>query len=80
MHLYRFFNPSAEGADSCVVFVAANYCDAIHAYVKKFHPCFRALVVSKDFDDENAILLEESYKKLENGRVMFYVLFAIKIS
>lgn len=80
MHLYRFFNPSAEGADSCVIFVAANYCDAIHAYVKKFHPCFRALQVSKDFNSDKAIVLEESYKKLEDGRVVFYVLFSILIS
>ena len=80
MHLYRFLNPSAEAADSCVVFVSANHWDAIHAYVNRYYPFFRALQVSKDFDCDNAILLEESYKKLEDGRVMFYELFSIKIS
>lgn len=80
MHLYRFFNPSAEGADSCVVFVSANHWDAIHAYVERYYPFSRFLQVSKDFNSDNAILLEESYKKLEDGRVMFYELFAIKIS
>lgn len=80
MHLYRFFNPSAEGADSCVVFVSANHWDAIHAYVERYYPFSRFLQISKDFNSDNAILLEESYKKLENGRIMFYALFAIKIS
>lgn len=80
MHLYRFFNPLAEGTDSCVIIVSDNRWDAIHSYVERYHPFFRALQVSKDFDGDNAILLDESYKKLENGRVMFYPLFAIKIS
>ena len=80
MHLYRFLNPSAEAADSCVVIVSANHWDAIHAYVKRYYPFFRALQVSKDINSDNAILVEESYKKLEDGRVMFYELFSIKIS
>ena len=80
MHLYRFFNPSAEGADSCVIFVASNHWDAINAYVNRYHPFCRSLQVSKDFNSDKAILLEESYKKLKDGRVMFYVLFSIKIS
>lgn len=80
MHLYRFFNPLAEGADSCVIFVSANHRDAIHAYVERYYPFARFLQVSKDFNSDNAILLEESYKKLKDGRVMFYPLFAIKIS
>lgn len=79
MHLYRFFNPSAEGADSCVIFVSENHWDAIHAYVERYYPFSRFLQVSKDFNSDNAILLEESYKKLEDGRVMFYELFSIKI-
>lgn len=80
MHLYRFVNPSAEIAGKYVLFVSANHWDAIHSYVKKYHPFFRALQVSKDFNSDNAILLEESYNKLEDGRVMFYELFTIKIS
>lgn len=80
MHLYHFFDPSAYGAEKRVVIVAENHWDAIHSYVQRYHPFFRALQVSKDFNSDNAILLEESYKKLEDGRVMFYELFAIKIS
>ena len=80
MHLYRFSNPAAVGADKCVLFVSANHWDAIHAYVQRYHPFFRTLQVSKDFNSDKAILLEEPYKKLEDGRVMFYELFAIEIS
>lgn len=80
MHLYRFFNPSAVRADKYVEFVAVNHWDAIHAYVEKYYPSFRSLQVSKDFNSDNAILLGESYKKLGNGRIMFYEIFAIKIS
>lgn len=80
MHLYRFFNPSAEGADSCVVFVSDNKFDAIRAYVERYHPFFHELKLSKDFDDDNAILMEESFKKLEDGRLLFCWVFTIKIS
>ena len=80
MHLYRFFNPSAEGADSCVIFVSANRWDAIRAYVERYHPFFHELQLSKDFDDGNAILMEESLKKLVDGRVLFAWVFTIKIS
>ena len=80
MHLYRFFNPLAVEADKSVLIVSANHWDAIHAYVQRYHPFFRALQVSKDFNSDKAILVEESYKKLEDGRVMFYELFSIKIS
>ena len=80
MHLYKFFNPSAEGADSCVIIVSDNRWDAISVYVKRYHPFFNELKLSKDFDDDNAILMEESFKKFEDGRVVFYEIFAIKIS
>ena len=80
MHLYRFFNPSAEGADSCVIFVSDNRLDAIRAYVERYHPFFNELKISKDFDDGNAILMEESFKQLEDGIVLFYWVFTIKIS
>lgn len=79
MHLYRFFNPSAEGADSCVVFVSDNRLDAIRAYVERYHPHFNELKLSQDFDDGNAILMEESIRKLEDGRVLFCWVFTIKI-
>lgn len=80
MHLYRFFNPSADGTDSCVVFVSDNRLDAIRAYLDRYHPFFHELVISKDFDDGNAILMEESFKQLEDGRVLFCWVFTIKIS
>ena len=80
MHLYRFFNPSAEDTDSCVIIVSATSVEALNAYVQRYDPFFRALLVSNDFNSDNALLLEESYKKLEDGRVMFYELFSIKIS
>lgn len=80
MHLYRFFNPLAEGTDSCVIIVSDNRWDAIRAYVERYHPFFNELKFSKDFDDGNAILMEESFKKMKDGRVIFYWVFAIKIS
>lgn len=80
MQMYRFFNPSAEGADSCVIFVSANRWDAIRAYVERYHPFFHELQLSKDFDDGNAILMEESLKELVDGRVLFAWVFTIKIS
>lgn len=80
MHLYRFFNPSAEAADSCVVFVSATNVEAINAYVNRYYPdCYR-VQLSKDFNDDNAILMEESFKTLDDGRVVFGQVFAIKIS
>lgn len=80
MHLYRFSNPSADGADSCVIYLSNNRLDAIHAYVEEYHPSFRELKISKDFHDGSAILMEESFRKLEDGRVLFGWVFAIKIS
>ena len=80
MHLYRFFNPSAEDADSCVIIVSDNRWDAIRAYMERYYPFFHELKLYKDFDDDNAILMEESVKKLEDGRVLFAWVFTIKIS
>lgn len=80
MHLYRFINKSAKAADCCVIIVSDNRVDAIRAYIDRYHPFFHELTFSKDFDDDNAILLDESFKKLEDGRVVFYELFAIKIN
>ena len=80
MHLYRFFNQSAEGADSCVVFLSENRLDAVHAYVEKFHPDFHELHISKDFADDYPILMEESFKRVEDGEVLFCWIFKIKIS
>lgn len=80
MHLYRFFNPSAEDTDSCVIIVSESRWDAIRAYVDRYYHFFHELKLYKDFDDENAILMEESVKKLNDGRVLFAWVFTIKIS
>lgn len=80
MHLYRFSNPSAEAADRCVIYLSNNRLDAIHAYLAEYHPSFRELKLSKDFHDDNAILMEESFRKFEDGRVVFGWVFSIKIS
>lgn len=80
MHLYRFTNPSAEAADRCVIYLSNNRLDAIHAYLGEYYPTFRELMLSKDFDDASAILVEESFKKFEDGRVVFNRVFSIKIS
>ena len=80
MHLYRFFNPAAEGKDSCVIFVSANRLDAIRAYVERYHPFFNEIKFSRECDDDNAILMEESLKELVDGRVLFCWVFSIKIN
>ena len=80
MHLYRFFNPSAEGADSCVIIVSDNSWDAIRAYVDRYHPFFHEFHLSIYCDDDNDILMEESLEKLEDGRIIFCSVFSIKIS
>lgn len=80
MHLYRFFNPSAEAADSCVIIASDNRWDAIRAYVDRYHHFFNELKLYKDFDDENIILMEESLTKLYDGRVIFSKIFAIDIN
>ena len=80
MHLYRFFNPSAEGTDKCVLFISENRLEAINAYVERYHPYFRTLQVSKDFNSDNAILMEECFRVLEDGRMTFYEQLAININ
>ena len=80
MHLYRFFNPSAEDTDSCVIIVSESRWDAISAYVDRYHHFCHEFKLYKDFDDDNAILMEESVKKLNDGRVLFAWVFTIKIS
>lgn len=79
MHLYRFFNPSAEGADSCVIFVSAKIEEAIIAYVGRYFPDSHGIALSEDFNHDNCILMEASFEKLEDGKVVFYELFAFEI-
>lgn len=80
MHLYRFLNPSAYGADKCVIIVAATNWEALHAYVDRHYPDGNMVQVSKDFHRDNAIIMEVSLKKLNDGKVIFSKIFAIDIN
>lgn len=80
MHLYRFFNPSAEGADSCVIIVSATNVEAINAYVDRYHHGCHRIVLSKDIHRDNAIIMEQSIEQLNDGVVIFSNIFAIEIS
>ena len=79
MHLYRFFNPSAVGADKCVVYVSATSVEALNAYVDMFYPNSSGMLLSKDFNRDNIITMEVSLKKLHDGRIIFCKIFAIEI-
>ena len=79
MHLYRFFNPSAYGADKCVVYVADTSKEALNAYVDMFYPNSSGMFLSKDFNRDNIITMEVSLKKLNDGRIIFCKIFAIEI-
>lgn len=71
MYLYRFFNPSAVGADKYVVYVAATSKKAINAYVDMFYPNSSRVFLSKDFNRDGVITMEASLKKLNDGRIIF---------
>ena len=79
MHLYRFFNPSAVGADKCVEYVADTSKEALNAYVDMFYPNSSGMFLSKDFNRDNIITMEVSLKKLHDGRIIFCKIFAIEI-
>ena len=79
MHLYRFFNPSAYGADKCVIIVSATSVEAICAYVDRYHNGCHGYVLSKDFHRDNAIVMQVSLKQLSDGVVVFCNVFAIDI-
>ena len=79
MHLYRFINPSAYGADKCVIIVAATNWEALHAYVDRYHNGCGMVQVSKDIHRSNAITMEVSLKQLNDGVVIFSKIFAIDI-
>lgn len=80
MHLYRFFNPSAVGADKCVIIVSATSVEALNAYVDRYHPNCNGIHLSKDFSREKSIKMEVSLKQLNDGVVVFCKIFAINIS
>ena len=80
MQLYRFFDPSAYGADKCVIIVSATTVEAICAYVDRYHPNCNGYVLSQDFNRDNAIIMAISKKILNDGVVFFSKIFAIEIS
>lgn len=80
MKIYRFFNPLVYGADRCVIIVSATNVEAINAYVDRYHPSCYGVLLSKDFNRDNAIIMEQSVKQLNDGVVIFSKIFAIEIS
>lgn len=79
MNLYRFFNPSAYGADKCVIIVSATNGDALAAYVDRYHPNCNGVQMSKDFHRNNVIVMSVSLKQLKDGVVIFSPILAIEI-
>ena len=80
MKIYRFFNPLVYGADRCVIIVSATSVDALCAYVDRYHPNCHGYVLYKDFHRDNAIIMEASVDKLDDGVVIFSKIFAIDIN
>ena len=80
MHLYRFINPSAYGADKYVLIVAATNVEALVSYVDRYHPNCNGMHLSKDFHRNNVIAMSVSLKQLDDGVVIFSPIFAIEIS
>ena len=79
MHLYRFFNPSAYGADKCVIIVAETNWKALHAYVDRYHHHSHMVQVSKDLHRNNAIVMSISIKQLQDGVIIFSPIFTLDI-
>lgn len=80
MKIYRFFNPLVYGADRRVIIVSATNEEAIDAYVDRYHPFCYGVHLSKDFHRDNAIIMEQSVKQLNDGVVIFSKIFAIDIN
>lgn len=79
MHLYRFFNPLVYGADRCVIIVADNSSEALHAYVDRYHSGCRMVPVPKDLHSDYGIIMEVALKKLNDGVMIFFKIFAFGI-
>lgn len=80
MQLYRFLNPSACGADKCVIIVSATTVEALCAYVDRYHHNCNGYVLSQDFNRDNAIIMEISKKILNDGVIFFEKIFTIDIN
>ena len=79
MHLYRFFNPSAYGADKYVLIVSATGVKAIDVYLDKYHPNCKGIHLSKDVHRNNVVVMSVSTKILQDGVVSFHPIVAIEI-
>lgn len=80
MQMYRFFNPSAKGADKCVIILSATTVEALSAYVDRYHPNCNGYVLSQDFNRDNAIIMSISKKILDDGIIFFSKIFTIDIN
>ena len=80
MQLYRFFDPSAYGADKCVLIVSATGVKAIDTYLDKYHPNCKGIHLSKDVHRNNVVVMSISQKILQDGVVSFHPIVAIEIS
>ena len=79
MLLYRFFNPSAVGADRCVIIEAASQWGALRAYVDRYHNDCGMIQVARKLNRKNAIIMEVSFRQLNDGVRIFHKIFAIEI-
>ena len=79
MHLYRFINPSAYGADKCVIIVSATNVQAYNAYVNRYHPNANGVLLSKDFHRNDVVIMSVSLKQLKDGVVIFSPILALEI-
>lgn len=80
MKIYRFFNPLVYGADRYVIIASDNRWEALHAYVNRYHNDCGMIHVTKKFNRNNAIIMEASVDKLDDGVVIFSKIFAIDIN
>lgn len=80
MLLYRFFNPSAVGANRCVIIEATSQWRALSAYVDRCHKNCGMIQVSRNLLLDNAIIMEVSYKRLDDGVRVFHKIFSILIN
>ena len=80
MQLYRFFNPSAYGADKCVIILSTTVVKAVDAYLERYHPNCKGVHLSKDIHRNNVVVMSISRKILQDGVVFFHPIATIEIS
>lgn len=62
-----------------MVIESATNCNALAAYVDRYHPNCNGVLISKDLHRDNAIIMEASVDKLDDGVVIFSPIYAIGI-